>query len=85
MTKLPAQYAKFITSLAGLLVTYLQLYGGTWHLVPAFTAIGAALAVLGVPNATAAAQTKPPQNRPPFQYRPPSQPPVPPMQGSRTE
>jgi hypothetical protein len=48
---IPAQYAKFITSLAGLLVVYLQLYGATWHLVPAVTAIGAALGVLGVPNA----------------------------------
>jgi hypothetical protein len=49
---IPSQYAKFITSLVGLLITYLQLYGATWHLVPAMTAIGAALAVLGVPNST---------------------------------
>lgn len=48
---LPAQYAKFITSLAGLLIVYLQMYGASWHLVPAVTAIGAALGVLGVPNA----------------------------------
>lgn len=52
LSALPAKYAKFLTSLGGLLISYLQLYGATWHLVPAVTAIGAALAVLGVPNKT---------------------------------
>lgn len=47
---IPARYAKAITSLVGLLITYLQMYGATWHLVPAVTAVAAALAVLGVPN-----------------------------------
>lgn len=50
LSVLPAKYAKFLTSLGGLLVVYLQMYGSTWHLVPAVTAIGAALGVLGVPN-----------------------------------
>ncbi len=50
-TALPAQYAKFITSLAGLAVVYIQQYGLVWQTVPALTGIGAALAVLGVPNA----------------------------------
>jgi hypothetical protein len=59
---LPAQYAKFITSLVGLLVIYLQDYGATWHLVPAVLAIAAALGVAGVPNAPkpAAPTVKPP-------------------------
>lgn len=57
---IPAQYAKFLTSLAGLLIAYLQMYGATWHLVPAVTAIGAALAVLGVPNGSPAVQAPPP-------------------------
>jgi hypothetical protein len=51
-TGIPAQYSKYIASLIGLLITYLQFYGATWHLVPAVTAFGAALAVLGVPNAS---------------------------------
>jgi hypothetical protein len=49
---LPAKYAKFITSLIGLLVIYLEMYGATWHLVPAAIAISAALGVMGVPNKT---------------------------------
>lgn len=49
--KIPAQYAKFLTSLVGLAVVYLQSYGATWHLVPAITGIAAALGVFGVPNA----------------------------------
>ena len=48
---LPAQYAKFITVLIGQAIVYLQLYGATWHMVPALTGIGISLAVLGVPNA----------------------------------
>jgi hypothetical protein len=55
-----ASFAKFETSLAGLLIAYLQMYGATWHLVPAVTAIGAALAVLGVPNSKAAPAAAPP-------------------------
>jgi hypothetical protein len=47
----PARYAKFIASLIGLLVVYLEEYGATWHLVPAVIAMGAALGVFGVPNA----------------------------------
>jgi hypothetical protein len=48
---LPAKYAKFITALAGEAIAYVQLYGATWHLEPALVMAGAALAVLGVPNA----------------------------------
>ena len=48
---LPARYAKAITSLIGSLIVYLQLYGATWHLVPAMTMIAAGLGVAGVPNA----------------------------------
>jgi hypothetical protein len=47
------KYGKFYTAIAGELVAYLQLYGATWHLVPAVTMAGAALAVYGVPNAKA--------------------------------
>lgn len=47
------RYGKFITSLVGVLVLYLQSYGATWHLVPAIMALAAALGVMGVPNATA--------------------------------
>lgn len=50
---LPAQYAKFITALAGEAIAYVQLYGAVWHLEPALVMLGAALAVLGVPNAPA--------------------------------
>ena len=51
VTALPAQYAKFLTALGGEAIAYVQLYGTTWHLEPALVMIGAALAVLGVPNA----------------------------------
>ena len=51
VTALPAQYAKFITALAGEAIAYIQLYGTTWHLQAALVMAGAALAVLGVPNA----------------------------------
>jgi hypothetical protein len=50
LTTLPAQYAKFIASLVGNLLVYLQLYGPAWHLVPAVTAIAVSLGVAGVPN-----------------------------------
>ena len=50
---IPAQYAKFITALLGEGIAYIQLYGTTWHLQPALVMAGTALAVLGVPNATA--------------------------------
>jgi len=49
--KLPAQYAKFFTALIGEAIAYVQLYGLTWHVEPALVMAGAALAVLGVPNA----------------------------------
>ena len=48
---IPGQYAKFITALLGEGIAYIQLYGTTWHLEPALVMLGAALAVLGVPNA----------------------------------
>lgn len=50
---LPAQYAKFLTALGADLVAYLGIYGATWHLQPALVMAGGALAVFGVPNATA--------------------------------
>lgn len=53
ITAIPAVYAKFITALAGEAIAYVQLYGATWHLEPALVMLGAALAVLGVPNAPA--------------------------------
>src|SRR5689334_20108981 len=65
ITNLPGQYAKFITALAGNAVAYLTVYGGTWHLQPALVLLGAALAVLGVPNAApppAPAPAKQPSN-----------------------
>ena len=52
---LPARYAKFLTSVAGQAVVYLQIYGTSWHLVPAVTMIAAAAGVLAVPNAPKAA------------------------------
>ena len=48
---IPAQYAKFITALAAAAVSYLTVYGATWHLQAALVMLGGALAVLGVPNA----------------------------------
>ena len=62
---LPAQYAKFITALAGNALAYLTAYGATWHLQPALVGIAAALAVFGVPNAApapTAAVLAPPSN-----------------------
>lgn len=52
---IPAQYAKFITALASAAVSYLTVYGATWHLQAALVMAGGALAVLGVPNAPAPA------------------------------
>jgi hypothetical protein len=46
-----ARYSKFITVLLGEAVAYVQLYGAVFHLTPAMTMAGVALAVLGVPNA----------------------------------
>jgi GH25 family lysozyme M1 (1,4-beta-N-acetylmuramidase) len=67
-TLLPAKYAKFLTSLFGLFVVYVQSYGWHWATVPAITAIGAALGVLGVPNAVPPpAPAAPPGNVPPIQ------------------
>ena len=54
---IPAQYAKFITALAAAAVSYLTVYGATWHLQAALVMAGGALAVLGVPNAPAPAAT----------------------------
>ena len=48
---LPAQYAKFITALAGVAIAYLTAYGTTWNLQGFLVSAGAALAVFGVPNA----------------------------------
>jgi hypothetical protein len=48
---LPGQYAKFLTAVAGEAIAYMQVYGTTWHLQAALVMAGAALAVLGVPNA----------------------------------
>lgn len=48
---LPSRYAKAIAAAIGQAIFYLQLYGATWHLVPALTGIGVILGVLGVPNA----------------------------------
>ena len=58
---IPAQYAKFITALLGEGIAYIQLYGTTWHLQPALVMLGAALAVLGVPNAQPPIVLKPAQ------------------------
>lgn len=55
VTAIPARYAKFLTALAGVAIGYLTAYGITWDLQGALVAIGAALAVFGVPNATAGA------------------------------
>ena len=60
VTALPAAYAKFITALLGEAVAYVSAYGTTWHLVPALVMAGAALAVLGVPNAPAPVAAAPP-------------------------
>jgi hypothetical protein len=62
---LPGQYAKFITAVLGEAIAYMQLYGTTWHLQAALVMAGAALAVLGVPNAAPPAPplpAKPPSN-----------------------
>lgn len=48
---LAAPYRKFVASLVGLFVVYVQDYGFTWHAVPAIIGIAAALGVYGVPNA----------------------------------
>lgn len=53
----PAQYSKFLASLTGLLLIYLEQYGANWHLVPAVTALAASLGVLGVPNTPAPSVT----------------------------
>jgi hypothetical protein len=67
------RYGKFYTAIAGELVAYLQLYGPAWHLVPAVTMAGAALAVYGVPNAPKPAPVTPAAER--FSA-PPNVPPV---------
>jgi hypothetical protein len=50
LSMLPARYSKFIAVLIGLAITYLTIYGTTWHLDPALIMIGTALGVVGVPN-----------------------------------
>ena len=65
VTALPAQYAKFLTALAGNALAYLTAYGAVWHLQPALVGVAAALAVFGVPNADkplAPAAVVPPSN-----------------------
>jgi len=47
----PARYAKFIAAVLGQAIVYVQLYGTTWHLDAVLVMAGAALGVLGVPNA----------------------------------
>lgn len=69
---LPAQYAKFITALAGEAIAYVQLYGAVWHLEPALVMLGAALAVLGVPNAAAPVVPDPLYRVPTRRVEPPS-------------
>ena len=60
VTALPARYAKFITALAGVAIAYLTAYGTTWNLQGFLVSLGAALAVFGVPNASAPAPVTPP-------------------------
>lgn len=50
LSMLPARYSKFAAVLVGLAITYLTIYGTTWHLDPALIMIGTALGVYGVPN-----------------------------------
>lgn len=50
LAALPARYSKFITALIGLFITYVSIYGWTWHLEPALIMMGTALGVVGVPN-----------------------------------
>jgi hypothetical protein len=50
LASLPARYSKFIASLIGLFITYVSIYGWTWHLETALIMIGTALGVVGVPN-----------------------------------
>ena len=50
LSMLPARYSKFIASLIGLFITYVSIYGWTWHLETALIMIGTALGVVGVPN-----------------------------------
>ena len=77
VTAIPGQYAKFITAVLGETVAYIQLCGTTWHLDAALVMAGAALAVLGVPNATAPVAPAPPvapsvSMTPPAADRPPA-------------
>lgn len=51
---IPARYAKFITSLVGVFILYIEMYGATWHFVPAMLSVAASLGVMGVPNAAKA-------------------------------
>ena len=46
LAALPARYSKFITSLIGLFITYVTIYGWTWHLETALVMIGTALGVV---------------------------------------
>lgn len=48
--KLPGQYAKFLTVLAGQALLYFQTFGWEWDIKPAATMAAVALAVLAVPN-----------------------------------
>ena len=51
-----SRYSKAFAAAAGQLLVYLQLYGATWHLVPAVTAMAVVAGVYGVPNTPKPAQ-----------------------------
>jgi hypothetical protein len=46
-----AYVRKTVTALVGETVIYLQLYGTTWHLLPAVIMAAVALGIYAVPNA----------------------------------
>ena len=72
--KLPAQYAKFLTAIAGQVVVYLEWkYGSsstTW--LPIVLAAAAALGVYAVPNAPATPPPAVPAQPPPAAPAPPA-------------
>lgn len=65
LSVLPTKYAKFLTSLVGALVLYVQLYGFVWKPVPAVYFIAASLGVMAVPNKAAAPAPPVPAPAPP--------------------
>jgi hypothetical protein len=63
--KIPAQYAKFLTAVAGQVLLYLQYtYGSGNQWVTLATAAAAALGVLAVPNAPKTPAPAPPPAQP---------------------